>query len=185
MNFLFLVPLLIGFGFNSASAFTTYLSDRFGERGGRLACIILRDVVGIPVWATGYGMAVATNSPNLFSTSLFTAVFSGLLMAGGVGIIITGMLSLRGRAAAPSINDTLVVSGIYAHIRHPLYTGMLLELVGLFAWVPSHSVLAACTLGVAWVMLQARLEELDLQKRLPAYKEYIQRVPRFIPKLKI
>ena len=34
-------------------------------------------------------------------------------------------------------------------------------------------------------MLQARLEELDLVARLPAYKEYMREVPRFVPKIKL
>ena len=74
--------------------------------------------------------------------------------------------------------------GLYAHIRHPLYSGMILELVGLFLWIPTLTVLMACMLGVVWVMIQARLEEMDLVKRLPAYREYMQRVPRFMPKFK-
>jgi protein-S-isoprenylcysteine O-methyltransferase Ste14 len=92
------------------------------------------------------------------------------------------MVSLRWRAVAPSVQDTLEVQGLYAHIRHPLYSGMILELIGLFLWVPTLSVLVACILGVMWVMVQARLEEMDLVERLPTYQEYKRRVPRFVPK---
>ena len=76
------------------------------------------------------------------------------------------------------------MNGIYAHIRHPLYSGMILELTGLFLWIPTLSVLVACVLGVIWVMIQVRLEEKDLVERLPDYKDYMQRVPRFVPKFK-
>jgi protein-S-isoprenylcysteine O-methyltransferase Ste14 len=82
------------------------------------------------------------------------------------------------------MQDTLVTHGIYAHIRHPLYSGMLLELAGLLLWIPRVTVLIACLLGWLWVIVQARLEEMDLQQRLPAYREYMQRVPRFIPRRK-
>jgi protein-S-isoprenylcysteine O-methyltransferase Ste14 len=34
------------------------------------------------------------------------------------------------------------------------------------------------------VMVQARLEEIDLVKRLPKYKDYMLKVPRFVPKIK-
>ena len=105
-------------------------------------------------------------------------------MLAGAAIIFTGLRTLRWRAAAPSVNDALVVQGIYAHIRHPLYAGMMLELTGLFLWLPTISVLTACLLGVVWVMIQARLEESDLVKRLPEYKEYMLAVPRFIPKIR-
>lgn len=182
MNLFFIIPLLIGFAFNSASAFTTFFSARFGERGGRLVCIILRDVLGIPVWAMGLVLSILTRSPTLFPTNMIISAIAWLLILLGALVITAGMISLRWRAAAPSIKDTLVVGGLYAHIRHPLYSGMLLELVGLFLWTPSLGVLMACLLGVIWVMLQARLEEMDLLQRLPAYKEYMQHVPRFIPK---
>ena len=182
--FLYLVPLLLGFVFNSASAFTTFYSRHLGERGGRLVSIVLRDVIGIPVWAIGYGMAAIATSSRLFNPNSISFTLAWLFILAGVAIIITGLVSLRWRAAAPSVQDTLVVQGLYTHIRHPLYSGMILELIGLFLWIATLSVLMACILGVLCVMVQARLEEMDLVERLPAYKEYMQRVPRFVPRLK-
>ena len=182
--YLFLLPLLTGFALNSTSAFTTFFSTRLGERGSRLACILLRDVLGIPVWTIGYVMAVLSHSPNLFTSSLLSSILAWLLILVGAAVIIAGMISLRWRAVAPSVNDALVINGLYAHIRHPLYSGMFLELIGLFLWFPSQSMLVSCAIGVLWVFIQARLEEMDLLQRLPTYKEYMQRVPRFVPKLR-
>lgn len=180
----FLLPLLIGFAFNSASAFSTYYSVRLGERYGRLVCIIFRDVLGIPVWATGYALAALTRTPGLFTPISLSSLLAGALAVSGVALIVAGLVSLRWRAAAPSLRDTLVRSGLYAHIRHPLYSGMFLELAGLFLWLPSQGMLVACLLGVFWIILQARLEEMDLLQRLPAYKDYMQQVPPFVPRLK-
>jgi protein-S-isoprenylcysteine O-methyltransferase Ste14 len=182
--FIFLVPLLIGFTFNSASAFTTYYSRQLGERGGRLVSTILRDVLGIPVWVIGYIMAVRAPSPFIFKPVFFTAVLGWLFFLVGGAIIIIGLGSIRGRAVAPAVQDTLVMQGIYAYVRHPLYSGMILELTGLFLYIPSITVLVGCVLGVLWVMIQARLEEMDLVQRMPAYQEYMQQVPRFVPLLK-
>jgi protein-S-isoprenylcysteine O-methyltransferase Ste14 len=182
--FCYLVPLLLGFIFNCASAFTSFYSHRFGARGGKLVSIVLRDVLGIPVWAFGYGLAVLSESAELFKPSLISSMLAWVLILAGAAIIITGLVSLRWRAAAPSIQDTLVAQGLYGHIRHPLYSGMILELTGLFLYIPTLSVLVASILGVVWVMVQARLEEMDLMGRLPAYKDYMQRVPRFVPRLR-
>ncbi len=182
--YLFLIPLLLGFIFNSASAFTAYYSRQFGGRGGRLVSIILRDVVGIPVWAIGYVLAAKASAATLFRHITIASAMGWLLILAGVAIISVGVLSLRWRAAAPSTQDTLVQDGLYAHIRHPLYSGMILELVGIFLLIPTLPMLIAFILGVLWVMVQARLEEIDLVKRLPAYGEYMQRVPRFIPRFK-
>lgn len=182
--YLFLAPLLIGFTLNSASTFTAFYSRHFGDKPARLLCTILRNVLGIPVWTIGYALAVMAPASLLFTSNLITSVLAWLLMVSGGGIIIIGIWSLRGRAVTPSMRDTLVRHGLYAYIRHPLYSGMRLELAGLFLWVPTLPMLLACLLGVLWVLLQARLEELDLIQRLPAYKEYMQRVPRFLPILK-
>jgi protein-S-isoprenylcysteine O-methyltransferase Ste14 len=183
--FEFLIPLLIGFTFNSASAFTTFYSRHLGERTGRLVCTILRNVLGIPVWVIGYVMAVRAPSTFLFNPILITSILAWLLILAGVVIIIAGLITLKWRAAAPSVQDTLVVQGVYAYIRHPLYSGMILELTGLFVYIPTFTALVACVLGMIWVMVQARLEEIDLVERLPAYKEYMQRVPRFLPKVRL
>jgi protein-S-isoprenylcysteine O-methyltransferase Ste14 len=180
----FLAPQLLGFVFNSTSAFTTFFSHRLGERGGRVVCIILRDVLGIPLWVIGYIMAAKTPSTLLFKPGVLSSTISWIFILAGVSIIITGLMTLRWRAAAPSVKDTLVEQGVYAHIRHPLYSGMILELTGLFLWLPTMPVLVACILGIIWVMVQARLEEIDLVKRLPEYKDYMLKVPRFIPKIK-
>ena len=183
--FLFMIPLLLGFVFNCASSFTTFYSRQWGERIGKLVSIILRDVAGIPVWAIGYIMAVRVGSTLFFNPVFISSTLGWLLILVGGTIIFVGILSLKWRTAAPTIQDTLVVQGVYSHIRHPLYSGMILELAGIFLLIPSVTVLCACILGVLWVMVQARLEEIDLVQRLPAYKEYMRSVPRFLPKFKL
>jgi protein-S-isoprenylcysteine O-methyltransferase Ste14 len=141
-------------------------------------------VLGIPLWALGYIMAARTPSVFVFNPGALSSTISWIFILAGAAIIITGLMTLRWRAAAPSVKDTLVDQGLYAHIRHPLYTGMMLELTGLFLWLPILSILVACLLGVIWVMVQTRLEETDLVKRLPEYKEYMLEVPRFVPKIR-
>jgi protein-S-isoprenylcysteine O-methyltransferase Ste14 len=61
---------------------------------------------------------------------------------------------------------------------------MMLELPGLVLYIPSITVLVASVLGLLWVMIQTRLEEMDLVQRLPAYHEYMQQVPCYIPRRK-
>jgi protein-S-isoprenylcysteine O-methyltransferase Ste14 len=65
--------------------------------------------------------------------------------------------------------------------RHPIYAGLLLQFVALVLVRPRGAVALAAILGVVWVHVQARLEEIDLLQRMPAYREYMQRVPRFLP----
>jgi protein-S-isoprenylcysteine O-methyltransferase Ste14 len=180
---LFLFPLISGFIFNSLSAFTALFSRWWGERQGRVITAILRNILGIPVWVSGLAMAMRSHSPVVFITGLVTDGLAWCLLLAGSGIILWGLWAIRQRAAVPSIEDTLVTHGLYAHVRHPLYSGMFFQLIGVFTMSASLTALIACILGIFWIQAQARLEEIDLVQRLPGYSEYMQRVPRFIPRL--
>lgn len=182
--FLFLIPLLAGFTFNSASALTTAFSRRWGEGRGSLITAILRNVLGIPVWAIGFLMAVRAPSPGLFAKTIAVDAVGILLIAVGGVIIIIALFAIRARAAVPSTADRLVRSGLYSSIRHPIHSGTFLEFVGIFLLHPTQTVAVACVLGTVWANVQTRLEEYDLLQRLPSYREYMSQVPRFVPRLR-
>ena len=177
----FLVPLVLGFAIDAGSAFTTAFSRRWGERRGRQVTFVLRNVLGIPLWVVGLGLAVRTPSPVFFHGTLPAEFVGWLLLAGGSAIQVLALFALRSRAAMPSTRDTLVQHGPYAHIRHPIYAGLLLQFAGLALLRPTRAAALACAIGVGWVHLQARCEEMDLLQRLPAYREYMKHVPRFLP----
>lgn len=177
----FLVPLLLGFALNSASAFTATFCRRWGERRGRLTTAVLRNVLGIPLWVIGLGLAVRSPSPAFVSGQPLLEVLGWLLAGVGCVVIVLALAALRVRAAVPSSSDPLVQHGPYAHVRHPIYAAMFLEWVGVLLMKPTQAVALATALGIGWTVLQAKLEETDLLQRLPAYREYMSRVPRFIP----
>ncbi len=181
-SYLFLVPLLAGFISNLASAFTTKYSEKWGPKTGTFITILLRDVLGIPVWAAGYVMAI-DESAELFYRTGFISNMAGLCMiiAGSI-IIIIALLQLRIKAAAPSTKDNLIRSGIYSVVRHPIHVGTALEFLALFIIWPSISVTIAVISGLIWVVLQSNFEEKDLIRRIPDYKYYMNEVPGFLPK---
>jgi protein-S-isoprenylcysteine O-methyltransferase Ste14 len=180
---LFMVPLVLGFAIDAASAFTAAFSRRWGERRGQQVTFVLRNVLGIPLWVVGLGLAVRNHSPALFHLAPVAEVVGWLLLAGGSVIQVFALFALRSRAAMPSTRDTLVQYGLYAHIRHPIYAGLLLEFSCLVLLRPTQAAALACAIGVGWVFVQARFEELDLLQRLPAYRQYMKRVPRFLPRI--
>jgi protein-S-isoprenylcysteine O-methyltransferase Ste14 len=181
--YLFIMPLLFGFACNLASAFTTAWARRCGARRGALITAGLRIVLGIPVWALGFGLAARAPGPPLFAPMLATDLAGWALVAAGGTIILLALATLGGRAAWPSVQDTLVQTGLYARVRHPLHAGALLEFAGLGLLLPSLPMMLACGLGWGWVLLQTWFEEHDLVQRLPGYRAYMRRVPRFLPRL--
>jgi len=180
--YIFLVPLLLGFAFSSASTFTAAYSARLGKRGGQLVSVLLRDILGIPVWFLGLALAVRAPVSQVVATNAVSDVFSWFLLAAGSLLQIWAIVFIRVRALAPTDRDSLVRQGPYARIRHPIYTGLLCQLVGLALYVPTLPVILACLLFIGWVFLQAPLEERDLLRRLPEYREYMQQVPPFFPR---
>lgn len=181
---LFLVPLLLGFGFTGASAFTAAYSRRFGERGGLIVTAVLRNVVGIPLWVIGYVWAWLIPSPWVFTSNAILTTLGWILVIAGSALLVVGHINVGMRSHLPSARDTLVQHGLYAYIRHPIYASGLLILPGLVLIRPSLTVLVVSAIVLAWLYVQARLEEIDLIQRLPQYQDYMRDVPRFIPRLR-
>jgi len=80
-------------------------------------------------------------------------------------------------------NQELVTTGIYAYIRHPIYSGLCLALLGGELVAQSYLVLAMLPFLIAnyW---QARQEEKLLAKYFGSiYKNYMKRTKMFIPYL--
>jgi len=76
--------------------------------------------------------------------------------------------------------QSLVTSGIYRYVRHPIYGGDLLLLIGLQLALNSWLVLGALV-PVLVVMRQVLREESILSETFPDYPFYCQQSKRFIP----
>ncbi len=99
-------------------------------------------------------------------------------------------LALRENAfAAPVVkyqeerNHTVVASGVYSAVRHPMYAGGLLLTIGLPLWLESYvgalfAIAAIATIFVARIVLEERF----LRRNLPGYDAYAKRVRfRLVP----
>jgi protein-S-isoprenylcysteine O-methyltransferase Ste14 len=82
-----------------------------------------------------------------------------------------------------SEQTALVTHGIFAWMRNPIFTGMLLALVGMLLLVPTLLSLAALVVTLAGLELQVReVEEPHLRRSHgAAYLDYARRVGRFLP----
>lgn len=107
-----------------------------------------------------------------------------VMMAVGAVFAVAGAVGLgRGLTASPlpSAAAQLRTTGVYACVRHPMYTGLLLGGAGV--------VLLGGRLTRVWVWLallallwgKTRLEERKLAARFPGYGDYAARTPRLVP----
>lgn len=79
----------------------------------------------------------------------------------------------------------LKLNGIHRFVRHPLYTGTILVVLGFFLLFPYLNNLIAVTLLILYIIIGTRFEEKKLVAEFGSqYLEYIKKVPAFIPGLK-
>jgi protein-S-isoprenylcysteine O-methyltransferase Ste14 len=180
-KFFFLIPLLAGFISHIASSFTAGFSEKYGSGKGTFITIVLRDILGIPLWATGFLLAIKNSNDLLFLSSMMSNLAGWTIIAAGGILIITALVNIKTKAAAPSVSDSLVQSGIYSIVRHPIHLGTLLEFAGIFILWPTLQTGIAFFIGIIWIVFQTRFEEKDLLKRIPEYKDYMEKVSGFFP----
>ena len=79
-------------------------------------------------------------------------------------------------------NIELVVNGLNAQVRHPLYFGTLLILWGMFFIIPNDAAFAVATLSTLYIFIGATLEERKLEQQFgETYRLYKRHVPMLIP----
>jgi len=109
------------------------------------------------------------------------------LLAVGVmflALVQSGLMSFLGLDAfldtSSPVNQKLVVSGLYAWVRHPIYTAGL-----VFLWLTpilTHNLLALNIGLTLYLLIGAWLEERKMVAEFgEAYRQYQQRVPMLVP----
>jgi protein-S-isoprenylcysteine O-methyltransferase Ste14 len=135
-------------------------------------------------------MALALQSAALRRTiggvanpNMTAAILGDVLCALGIGLAIWARLTLGRNWGMPNSHKEgaeLITAGPYAVIRHPIYSGVSLALLGM-----------AMVGGVAWFLFflliagtfihSARQEELRMGRTFPDYSAYRQRSKMLVP----
>ena len=76
---------------------------------------------------------------------------------------------------------TLVESGIFSVVRHPIYSGLSLAAFGWSLIWNSIAALVATLLLLSFFDIKARREERCLEEKFPGYSAYKSRVKKLIP----
>lgn len=99
----------------------------------------------------------------------------------GIGIFIQGWRQVH-RARD---EERLVTGGLYAYVRHPQYTGLFLALFGegIVHWPTLFSVGLFPVIVLAYTWLARREEKVMLERFGDTYRDYMRRVPMFIPRI--
>jgi protein-S-isoprenylcysteine O-methyltransferase Ste14 len=111
----------------------------------------------------------------------------------GTALLLLGLLLLfagfRGLGKSLTANPVpvddgvLVTTGIYARLRHPIYTGLLVLTMGLVVASGVWAQLIAWFGLLGLLIYKMRWEETLLTVKYKGYAEYKSRVPALFPKL--
>jgi protein-S-isoprenylcysteine O-methyltransferase Ste14 len=140
-------------------------------------------------WGAGGLLLYRYLRPQLFTAGdrpAWIVVAGALLMLCDVAIFAVAESELGGRRlvgqAELSAKGELAVKGLYAHVRHPRYLGMMLGVLGACILAGSQRL---WIVALAWwiaALAIIRIEERELHERFgTAYASYAQRVPMLVP----
>ena len=117
-----------------------------------------------------------------------SAVIAGSALCGvGLLLVILAFASLRGAiqiAPEPKRGAQLVESGVYKYMRHPIYTGIIFCVIGLFLRQPSIWVAVATALVILFLLFKARFEGKLLLAAYRGYADYRRRTWGLFPGLR-
>ena len=142
-----------------------------------------------PGLVAGYiPLALLRKGPQI-DTGLFVNLAFPLWLLGGSILLWSFWNFLQEGRGTPAPIDPpkeLVVTGFYRCVRNPMYVGILLILIGYFLWFGFWSLLIyAIFVFIVTHLFVTLYEEPTLQRKFGAsYEEYLEQVPRWIPRFK-
>ena len=116
-------------------------------------------------------------------------ILSLLPLLSGVHALRTRGKSVEQREGDASLlafekTSTLVTTGVYRYIRHPLYSSLFLLAWGIFFKAPSLPGVALAAAATGFLFATARADEFEcIQFFGVPYQEYMKTTKRFIPYL--
>lgn len=122
-------------------------------------------------------------------TGLLAYLAFPLWLLGGAAILwCFWNFTFEGRGTPAPIDPPkeLVTTGLYRYVRNPIYLGVLAIILGHFLWFKTIWMLIYMLVVFLGVHLFVKLYEEPALKRKfgAAYEDYLNSVPRWIPKLK-
>ena len=114
---------------------------------------------------------IALCSSDIYTINLPGIVhYSGLLLCLiGLFLFITALLTIK---TLETYDGDLITKGIYSKIRHPMYLGFILWSIGFPVYFGAGFSFMLSFVFIANILFWRFLEEIELDKRFPGYKEY-------------
>ena len=151
---------------------------KLGQRGG--GWVFIQFVLFWVLMAAGVRGKGDLDGPTL----LLAVTLGTLLIVIGAVLIFKGIRGLRDSVTPmpkPKEDGTLIVDGVYAYVRHPIYLGVMLVAFGWSVAMDSLLALITAVVYAAFLDLKSRREEAWLRQQYPDYVVYAAHTKRFVP----
>jgi len=178
------IPIRTRLEKRSGGVLATFIVALFTEMYGfPLTIYFLSSRFGIEIPLTHkYGHLLA-----YFMTYIGLDILYGwvlVMIVSNVMIIMGMILIIRGWQQVYKSEGELVTTGIYARMRHPQYSGIILAATGFLIQWPTLLTLILFPFVVMMYHRLAMREEMDvLEKFEDAFRDYRRRVPAFVPRV--
>jgi protein-S-isoprenylcysteine O-methyltransferase Ste14 len=146
----------------------TAVADRTSRLYGQMQTGVLLLFAAVLLWQPG---------PALFESAAARGV-GNALGAIGVGLLLAALVALRGTVQIepqPKAGRQLVERGVYRYLRHPIYTAIVLCVIGLWLKSPRAAGALAGLLVIVFIVFKVRVEERYLLSAYPDYAAYRER----------
>ena len=144
---------------------------------GPLGCLIT-----LILWLGTGALEKMISFPKMNINPTFRTILMVILAIDTLYLLFGSVLSLpikeRGK--------TMVTTGPYKYIRHPLYSAFIYSMTGLLAlWFESWFLLfSVVVLALIWSLLVQKEEQYMLDKFGKTYRDYIEKTGQFLPSWK-
>jgi protein-S-isoprenylcysteine O-methyltransferase Ste14 len=165
----------------STASLTVIIAEDFGfsQRLASLLTFVVEFYVAMHGFAVSiYGILWAFGAePKGWIQSDYLLEITGIML-----FFLGGLLVLFGWSKIYNAKDKLVADGVYKHVRHPQYLGILLATFGMIVFQFSPISLALWPVLVIIYYRLARKEEKNCEDKFgEEYRQYKRMVPMFIP----
>lgn len=142
---------------------------------------LIQQVIISVVFAAMLGMVIVSVLDHRFGWS---SVPTGVCLLGDVlvaiGLGISELVVVQNGYAAANVTveegQSLVSTGLYGFVRHPMYTGAVILMLGVPLALGSYWGLMFVVVGLAVLVVRIRDEEAMLRQELAGYRDYLAQV---------
>lgn len=138
---------------------------------------LLPNLLGVPAAFGVYAFSLTAPS----ETRVVPVYAALIILACGAGLVLVTLFHLRRAFTVTPQARTVVQTGPYGYVRHPMYVGNILTMFGLALLLGTPAALLIATANCVLQVFRGSYEDRLLSSTFPEYEVYMTKVCGFFP----